>query len=288
MFDTGDPAASELLRRIKLPADDFEHMPATGESLPPDTIATLRIWIEGGAVWPEGFETDTHWETTRRSHARECRTSRCRTHGIAPIRATHYSVVQASVAAGNPLDRPQRIAADVATSKRSSGRIRAREFARHTHPDCFQQFRQVVIEPFQNCHKTELVKISQRLFQSGVVAGEPATFRPGMVSQLPDHPVGDGLSHGRMRRCECEEVLRLNLPGDRCRFDEIVPACQLTKGNERKGNMTLQKRVQRQTTRHRFPQHREKSTARQMPRHVRPTQMARDQFVCVQLRRIVG
>src|SRR5882672_1794789 len=45
----GDPAASELLRRVTLPASDEDHMPSSDESLTAEQIELLRRWIELGA-----------------------------------------------------------------------------------------------------------------------------------------------------------------------------------------------------------------------------------------------
>lgn len=48
----GKPDASELLRRVKLPRDDDEAMPAgDGPGLTPTEIAVLEKWIAGGAEW---------------------------------------------------------------------------------------------------------------------------------------------------------------------------------------------------------------------------------------------
>lgn len=49
----GDPAASELLRRVGLPPDDPDAMPARGDPLTAAQVALLRHWIEQGAMWPE-------------------------------------------------------------------------------------------------------------------------------------------------------------------------------------------------------------------------------------------
>jgi hypothetical protein len=48
----GDPAASELLRRVTS-SDESERMPPPehGRALAPAEVATLRAWIEGGAGW---------------------------------------------------------------------------------------------------------------------------------------------------------------------------------------------------------------------------------------------
>lgn len=48
----GRPEQSELLRRVKLPRDDDEAMPADdGPGLTPAEIAALERWIAAGAVW---------------------------------------------------------------------------------------------------------------------------------------------------------------------------------------------------------------------------------------------
>lgn len=47
----GNPAASELLKRVR--SDDEDHvMPPTGERLSPQQIARLETWIRDGAPWP--------------------------------------------------------------------------------------------------------------------------------------------------------------------------------------------------------------------------------------------
>lgn len=43
----GDAARSELIRRVTLPPDDFEFMPATGEPLSSAEVEALRRWIDG-------------------------------------------------------------------------------------------------------------------------------------------------------------------------------------------------------------------------------------------------
>ena len=50
----GEPDASELLRRVLATAVE-ERMPAEGDPLPDEAIATLRDWIAGGAAWEDGF-----------------------------------------------------------------------------------------------------------------------------------------------------------------------------------------------------------------------------------------
>jgi hypothetical protein len=50
----GDPAASELLRRVTA-ADPAERMPSEGEALPEEAVAVLRRWVLERAPWEEGF-----------------------------------------------------------------------------------------------------------------------------------------------------------------------------------------------------------------------------------------
>ena len=46
----GDPASSELLKRVHLPEEDKEHMPPKGKTpLTDDETAVLAWWIEAGA-----------------------------------------------------------------------------------------------------------------------------------------------------------------------------------------------------------------------------------------------
>lgn len=49
----GDPDGSELLRRVMLPPDDEDAMPAEGAPLAIEQVALLRAWIAQGAAWPE-------------------------------------------------------------------------------------------------------------------------------------------------------------------------------------------------------------------------------------------
>jgi arylsulfatase A-like enzyme/acetyl esterase/lipase len=57
----GDPTASELLRRVRLPRDDSEAMPPQGAGLSAAEIAALERWIAAGAAWPEGLVEERHW-----------------------------------------------------------------------------------------------------------------------------------------------------------------------------------------------------------------------------------
>ncbi|WP_285057639.1 DUF1549 domain-containing protein [Pedobacter ginsengisoli] len=49
----GNPSESELFRRINLPADHKDVMPAKGKKLPEKDIAIVRFWLAKGAPWPE-------------------------------------------------------------------------------------------------------------------------------------------------------------------------------------------------------------------------------------------
>lgn len=49
----GNPQKSELIRRINLPKDHKDVMPAKGKLLNKEEIALLSFWIEKGAPWPE-------------------------------------------------------------------------------------------------------------------------------------------------------------------------------------------------------------------------------------------
>lgn len=50
----GDPGKSELMRRVLLPSNHKEYMPAKGKGLTKEEIAILDYWIRKGAPWPEG------------------------------------------------------------------------------------------------------------------------------------------------------------------------------------------------------------------------------------------
>ncbi len=60
-ISVGDPAASELMRRLQLPAADEQRMPAIGKSLSSDELTAIRHWIEAGADWPDHVEMPPHW-----------------------------------------------------------------------------------------------------------------------------------------------------------------------------------------------------------------------------------
>lgn len=57
----GKASASELIRRISLPAGDPEVMPSRGATLKPDEIAKIKAWIDNGADWPENVQPERHW-----------------------------------------------------------------------------------------------------------------------------------------------------------------------------------------------------------------------------------
>jgi len=50
-----NPAESELLARVKLPADHSDVMPPKGDPLSGEQAAILEAWIADGAHWPEGL-----------------------------------------------------------------------------------------------------------------------------------------------------------------------------------------------------------------------------------------
>ena len=52
VVEPGDPAGSELLRRVSLAAGDEDAMPPDGERLAAHELEVLRRWIAEGAVWP--------------------------------------------------------------------------------------------------------------------------------------------------------------------------------------------------------------------------------------------
>jgi uncharacterized membrane protein/mono/diheme cytochrome c family protein len=52
----GDPAASDLYRRITLPANHEDAMPSKGRKLADEDIAVINFWIQKGAPWPDSSE----------------------------------------------------------------------------------------------------------------------------------------------------------------------------------------------------------------------------------------
>ncbi len=60
----GKADASPMFRRITS-TDDDERMPPEGEALTPAQVATVKAWIESGAVWPES-EADKAAATDKR------------------------------------------------------------------------------------------------------------------------------------------------------------------------------------------------------------------------------
>src|SRR5690606_11929824 len=60
-IEPGSPEESELLRRIVLPRGHDDIMPAIGEPLNKNQIASIRRWIKQGAIWPKDFHEATHW-----------------------------------------------------------------------------------------------------------------------------------------------------------------------------------------------------------------------------------
>ena len=49
IIDLEDPEFSELLYRVRLPADDVDAMPPEGDRLTPEVIAAIESWIHAGA-----------------------------------------------------------------------------------------------------------------------------------------------------------------------------------------------------------------------------------------------
>ncbi len=50
----GNARESEIFKRITLPADHKDVMPAKGKKLSEDDIAVINFWIQKGAPWPDG------------------------------------------------------------------------------------------------------------------------------------------------------------------------------------------------------------------------------------------
>ena len=51
---SGNPAESDLIRRIKLPRSHKDAMPSKGNRLTKEEIAVLEFWVKQGAPWPRG------------------------------------------------------------------------------------------------------------------------------------------------------------------------------------------------------------------------------------------
>ena len=52
-IEAGHPEKSEMIRRLLLPREDKESMPPKGKTLSQKEIATLKLWIKMGALWPD-------------------------------------------------------------------------------------------------------------------------------------------------------------------------------------------------------------------------------------------
>ena len=65
LLTPGKSAESELIARVTA-ADQDDVMPAKGERLTGEQIATLRRWIDEGASWPEQ-DVRSHWSFVKRS-----------------------------------------------------------------------------------------------------------------------------------------------------------------------------------------------------------------------------
>jgi len=54
VISPGNPSQSELIRRVSLSKNHKDVMPSKGKLLSKEEIALLTLWIEKGALWPEG------------------------------------------------------------------------------------------------------------------------------------------------------------------------------------------------------------------------------------------
>jgi uncharacterized membrane protein/mono/diheme cytochrome c family protein len=61
----GDLAKSDLYRRISLPANHKDVMPAKGKKLSEGDIATIKFWIEKGAPWPDGIDKENNYRVAK-------------------------------------------------------------------------------------------------------------------------------------------------------------------------------------------------------------------------------
>lgn len=82
----GQPADSELMRRITLPRGHEEVMPAIGDPLSKREVAAIRQWIRSGAEWPKDFEAARHWSY------------------VAPVRPAAPQVAKGASWVRNPID----------------------------------------------------------------------------------------------------------------------------------------------------------------------------------------
>ncbi|MEZ6141184.1 MAG: PSD1 and planctomycete cytochrome C domain-containing protein [Zavarzinella sp.] len=60
-WDAKEPAKSELLRRIHLPATDTERMPPRGKGLTATQSDLVKKWLGAGAPWPATASQQKHW-----------------------------------------------------------------------------------------------------------------------------------------------------------------------------------------------------------------------------------
>lgn len=61
VIDSAAVAASELLRRIRLPKGDEEVMPKRGDVLNKQEVETLTQWLAAGAPWSDSAAQQKHW-----------------------------------------------------------------------------------------------------------------------------------------------------------------------------------------------------------------------------------
>ncbi len=87
----GDPDDSELLRRLGLPTDDDEVMPAKGEPLTAEQQALVRQWIAEGAAWPASADA---WIAAELAAAVLPKT----TFELPPVDAAQRAAIDAAVA----------------------------------------------------------------------------------------------------------------------------------------------------------------------------------------------
>lgn len=61
----GDLTKSELYRRITLPSNHKDVMPAKGKKLSEGDIAAIEFWIQKGAPWPEGIDKENNYRVAK-------------------------------------------------------------------------------------------------------------------------------------------------------------------------------------------------------------------------------